>query len=134
MIRFIPLAAFALMVVPAESQALISLAQVDAAKAKELGIEFRTVGTGESVRVEMEFPKAGDLKGYNHTTLTVTQDGKSLVSTQLKEEAGKKDRVVVSFVADKKKLDQFSLMIVTGYGGASHGGVGYLVAVKDFVK
>jgi len=49
----------------------------------------------------------------------------------LKEEESKPGRVVVSFAADRAKLDQFTLKVVTQSGLER---IGHVIRVKDFVE
>lgn len=100
-------------------------------RAKELGLEIRSNAAGpDAVLVVLEFEKKGELKDYFRVALEMDDEGRLLLSSTLREEKSEPGRVVVSFAADRTKLDKFTLKVVAFSGGSR---VGHVIPIKDFV-
>jgi hypothetical protein len=111
---------------------LWEIAPVTKERAKEMGMEVRSIAAGPNdVRVELEFKIDGVLKDFSRVDLRMSDGDKTLVSAALKEDRSKPGRVVVSFAADRTRLDKLNLW-VTVPGG--RGGIVHDVRVKDFVE
>jgi hypothetical protein len=111
--------------------AMMSIEEVTKERAKALGMEVHVnAGGPDVVRVELEFDVAGELKSYARVDMEVTEKGKLLFSSSLKEEKAKAGHVVVSFAADRGQLDKITLRVVSGVPRAM---VGHDLRVKDFV-
>ena len=120
-----------LVLAPSVCFAMMSIEIVSKDRAKELGLEVRANAAGpDAVRVELEF-EAKALPGYSRVDLEIRDGGKLLSSSTLREDTAKQGRVVVSFAADRTKLSQITLRIVTGVGTRSM--VGHDIPVKEFV-
>lgn len=111
--------------------ALWEIAEVSPEKAKELGMEVRSQAAGpDAVRVELEFKPEGVLKGFGHVDLRVGPGDPPLATAPLQEDRSKPGRVVVSFTADRSRLEQFHLWVMVP---EPLGGTAYELRVKDFV-
>ena len=112
--------------------ALWEIAPVTKERAKEMGMEVRSIAAGPNdVRVELEFKIDGVLKDFSRVDLRMSDGDKTLVSAALKEDRSKPGRVVVSFAADRTRLDKLNLWVMVPGG---HGGIVHDVRVKDFVE
>ncbi len=106
-------------------------------RAKELGMEIRsrTNGTNE-VSVELEIKTESELNGFSgrdlasRVELQIREGETCLVSATLREDRTKAGRVVVSFSAERARLDSITLRVWVGQG---RGGVIHELRVKDFV-
>lgn len=115
------------------SYALESIELVTKERAKALGMEIRSNAAGpDTVRVVLEFDPKGELKNYQRVALELHDGGKLLATSTLKEEEAKAGRIVVSFAADRAKLDLFTLKVVTQAGPRTR--TGHVIKVKDFVE
>ena len=122
-----------LVLAPNWSYALESIEIVTKERAKALGLEIRSNAAGpNAVRIELEFAIQGELKDYHRVALELHDGEKLLATSTLKEEESKPGRVVVSFAADRAKLDQFTLKVVTQSGPGDR--IGHVIQVKDFVE
>lgn len=122
-----------LVVAPSLCFAMMSIADVSKARAKELGMEIRSNAAGpDAVRIELEFESKGALKSFSRVDLEFRDGGKFLVTSSLKEERSKPGRVVVSFAADRAHLDKLTLRVVVQ--PAPRDMTGYELQVKDFVE
>jgi hypothetical protein len=116
---------------PSRSFAMISIETVSKDRAKELGLEVRANGAGpDAVRFELAFETKA-LPRYSRVDLEIRDGGKLLSSSTLWEEPAKPGRVIISFAADRAKLGQFTLRVVTG--GGTRNMIGYDIPVKEFV-
>ena len=116
---------------PSVCFAMMAIEIVSKDRAKELGLEVRANAAGpDAVRVELEFETKA-LPQYSRVDLEILDRGKLLSSSTLREEPAKAGRVIVSFAADRTKLSQFTLRIVTGVGTRNM--TGYDVQAKEFV-
>jgi hypothetical protein len=116
---------------PNRSYALELIEIVTKERAKTLGLEIRSSAAGpDAIRVELEFEIKGDLKSYHRVALEMHEGDKLLASSTLKEEESKKGHVIVSFAADRAKLGQFRLKVVTLNDDGRNG---HVIKVKDFV-
>jgi len=121
-----------LVVGPSLCFAKMSIEFVSKARAKELGMEIRTIQPGPNgARVELEFGTNGELKNFSRVDLEIREGEKLLVFASLREEQSKPGRVVVSFYADRANLDKVTLKVVTG---VPLNMVGYELRMKDFVE
>ena len=112
--------------------ALWSGGQVSKEQAKELGMEIRAKASGtNAVWVELEFKPEDKLKSFSHVDLRISEGEKSLVTATLREDRARPGRVVVSFSADRARLDRITLRVVVVPSGQL--GAGYELRVKDFV-
>jgi hypothetical protein len=121
-----------LAVAPSPCFALWGIAPVSKERAKELGMEVRTVPAGPThVRVELEFKIEGQLKDFSRVDLRVGQGDNPPVTAPLREDRSKPGRLVVSFSADRAQVDKLSLwvMVPESLGGTIHD-----LRVKDFVE
>ncbi len=101
-------------------------------RAKALGMEIRSNAAGpDAVRVDLEFETKGELKSYSRVELEIHDGGKLLMSSTLREEKSRPKRVVVSFAADRTKLDKITLRVVTQDSAGER--TGYVIPVKEFV-
>jgi hypothetical protein len=122
-----------LLLVPIRSLAMMEIDDVSRARAKELGIEVRSNPAGpDAVRVELEFEPKGDLKPYERVDLEMTEGGKLLLFCSLKEERSQRQgHVMVSFAADRTRIEQITVRIVTGFPGNY---TGHDLRARDFVE
>jgi hypothetical protein len=122
-----------LVVAPNWSYALESIEIVTQERAKALGLEIRSNAAGpDAVRIELGFAIQGELKDYHRVALELHNGGQLLATSTLKHEESKPGSVVVSFAADRAKLDQFTLKVVTQSGPRTR--IGHVIQVKDFVE
>jgi hypothetical protein len=120
-----------LAVAPNRSYALELIDTVTTERAKALGLQFRAEASGpDAVRVWLEFEKQGELERYLYVVLEVKDGEKLLSDSELRERKSRPGRVVVSFVADRAKLAQFTLRVVEQTSASR---VGHVMRVKDFV-
>ena len=120
-------------VAPNGSYAVEEIEIVTKERAKALGLEIRSNAAGpDAVRIELEFAIQGELKDYHRVALVLQNGGKLLATSTLKEEEAKAGRVVVSFAADRAKLEQFTLKVVTQISPRTR--TGHVIRVKDFVE
>ena len=111
--------------------ASISIELVSKDRAKELGLNIRANAAGpDAVRIELEFEKKM-LPRYSRVDLEIRDGGKLLSSSALREESSIPGRVIVSFAADRAKLRQFTLRVVTGVGTRNM--IGYDIQIHEFV-
>ncbi len=115
--------------------AYMGIEEVSKERAKELGLVIRSNAAGpDPVRVELEFDTKGLFKNFSRVDLEITQGGKLLMSSSLKEDRSKPGRVVVGFAADRANLDKITLRVVTERPGqVVPERTGYDLRVKDFV-
>jgi hypothetical protein len=126
----IPVLTFLLALPATPSLAMMSIAPVSPARAKELAMEIRAQPSGpDAVRIEFEFETKGELKYFNRVDLEIRDGGKLLLSSSLKEEKSKLGHVVVVFTADRAQLEKTTLTVVLG----DFADVGYELRLKDFV-
>jgi hypothetical protein len=120
-----------LVAAPGRCLALWEIMTVSKEDAKKMGMEVRSQAAGPNdVRVELEFKAEGNLKDFSHVELRVGK-GDRVVVTPLKEARSKQGRIVVSFTADRAKLDQIDLWVMVP---EPLGGIAYEVRVKDFIE
>ena len=115
------------------SFAMMLIADVSAARAKELGMEIRSNAAGpNAVRVELEFETKGELKSFNRVDLEIREGGRFLLTSSLREDRSKPGCVTVSFAADRAQLDKLVLRVVVqpNFGDMT----GYELRLKDFVE
>jgi hypothetical protein len=131
-IQSIVVSAVLLLALPSLARALEEIELVTKERAVELGIIVRAAAAGpDAVRVELEFPIAGELKGYTHTYLEIKNGKRVLFSANLKEEDAQPGHVIVSFYADRSRLPEFSLKV--GTRGDALTRVGHILSLRDFV-
>ena len=101
-------------------------------RAKELGIELRTKASGPNdVWVELEFHAKGGLKDFDHVSLEISEDGKSVLGyAPLRPHPSDSGRIYVVFLANRVFLEKVTLRVVTGPLKVS---VGHDLRVRDFV-
>ena len=113
--------------------AMMSVADVSPARAKEMGIEVQAAACGpDQVHVDLSFKTEGALKEYVRVQLEIKEGTKLLAIATLKEDPyrSKQGLLVFGCTVDRSLLEKTSLMIVTGRVMKM---VGYEVRVKDFV-
>ena len=131
-IQSVAVSAVLLAVLPTLACALEEIENVTRQRATELGMIVRAEAAGpDAVHVELEFPTTGELKGFRRVEIRI-EDGKKLIfSSALKEETSASGHVIVSFYADRARIPQFELKVVTVGDALSR--VGRVLALKDFV-
>ena len=123
---------FLLVAIPSLCCALEDIELVTQERAKELGLEIKANAAGpDAVRVVLEFETKGELKDYSRVALEMHDGEKLLLSSTLREEKGQPERVVVSFAADRTKLEKITLKVVVQY--SARGRTGHVLRVKEFV-
>ena len=130
------LAVFAVLlaVAPQVCRAMMEIEEVSKDRAQALGVEVRVTAAGpDAIRVEVEFDAKVELKGYSRADLEIHEGGKLLSSSTLREEESHQGHVVVSFAADRSKLDEFTVRVVVGHNAVLDTMVGYDIRMKDFV-
>ncbi len=70
------------------------------------------------------------LKSFERVTLEITDGGKLLLSSTLKEEKSSDGHVIVSFTAGRAMLEKMTLRVVTGLGMRDC----HDLRLKDFVE
>jgi len=124
---------FLLFATSSQCIALMEIQNVSKARAKELGMEIRSNAAGpDAVRVELEFETTGELKSLNRVDLEFREGGKFLMTSSLREDRSKPGRVVVSFAADRARLEQISMRVVVQRSPRNM--TGYAILVRDFVE
>src|SRR5437763_1412291 len=109
---------------PGPCFALWEIAPVSKERAKELGMEVRATAAGPNdVRVELEFKPEGELKNFSRVDLRLGE-GEKVVVAPLREDRSKEGRIVVSFVADRTRLEKINLWVMVP---ESRGGTVYEV-------
>jgi hypothetical protein len=112
--------------------ALWMMAPVSRERAKEMGMEVRANTAGpDEIRVELEFKLRGELKNFSRVDLQISAGKKSLLAAPLREDRSKPGRVLVSFTADRTRLDQIDLRVMVP---GTLGGTIYDLRVKEFVE
>ena len=102
------------------------------ARAKELGIQFRaTPARADTLRCVLEFDVKGELQSFTRVTFELKEGGKLLLSSTLKDEQPRQGHVIVSFTADRAKLSQITLRILTSE--PSLGGSAYELRPSEFI-
>src|SRR5262245_51178026 len=134
-----------LLVAPGRCFALWVIASVSKERAKELGMEIRSMADRPNqpnqVRVELEFKTEGKLekfspegkfRDYSGVELRIGEGRSPLVTAPLREDRSKPGpkpgRVVFSFAADRAQLEKLRLWV---FVPESDGGTIYDLAVKD---
>lgn len=121
-----------LVALPTLASALEEIESVTPQRATELGMIVRAEAAGpEAVQVELEFPTTGELKGFRRVELKIEEGEKAIFSATLKEETSASGHVIVRFYADRARIPQFELKVVTVGDALSR--VGHVLALKDFV-
>ena len=121
-----------LLVAPGECFAVWGIALVTKDRAKEMGMEVRSVAAGPNhVRVELELKIERELKDFSRVDLRIGEGPNPPVTAPLREDRSKPGRVVVSFTADRTQLDKLTLWVRVP---ARLGGTVYDLRVKDFVE
>ena len=116
---------------PSLCSAFESIEFVTQARAKELGMEIKVNAAGpDAVLIVLDFETKGELKSYDRAALDMHDEGRLLLSSTLKEEKSPPGHIVVSFAADRKKLDTIELKVVTFSGGER---TGHVLRIKEFV-
>lgn len=120
-----------ILLAPSTCLALWGIERVTSERAKELGMEVRSIAAGpKQVRVELEFKVEGELKDFSRVDLRVGQGDNPPVTAPLKEDRSKPGSATVSFSADRTQVDQLSLWV---FVPGSLGGTIYDLRVKEFV-
>jgi hypothetical protein len=128
----ISVVALLLAIAPSRCFASWLIADVSKKQAKEMGMEVRSKPAGpHDVRVELEFKIEGKLKEFSRVELRIRDGKKSVVTAALREDRSKPERVVVSFSADRTRLDKITLWVMVPF---ALGGTAYELRVKDFVE
>ncbi len=128
----ISVVAFLLMVAPSPCFADWGVEPVSKERAKKMGMEIRWKPNGHNdVWVELEFKAEGELKDFSHVDLRISDGDKTLVTAPLREDRSRPGRVVVSFTADRTRLDKINLWVMVPF---ALGGDVYDLRVKDFVE
>jgi hypothetical protein len=116
--------------------ALIRIADVSPARAKELGItvEAQPRANESDIRVQVKFKATGALKSFQYAELELAKDGKRLLVTSLRPQkpggdSGPEDRQL-EFYVDHTLAPDATVLIVAS---AARGGSGYQLKMKDFL-
>lgn len=118
--------------IPSRCQALEEIEFVSKERAKALGLKVTSNAAGpDAVRVVLEFEAKGELKDYSRVALEMQDEGKLLLSSTLREDKSAPGRVVVSFAADRTRLDQLTMKVVVQH--SARGRTGHVIKVKEFV-
>ena len=124
-----------LLITPGVCFALWDIELVTKDRAKEMGMEVRSVAAGPNhVTVELEFKTEGQLKDFSRVDLRIGEGDNLLVTAALREDRSKPGRVVVSFTADRGHLNKANLRVMVPYRDGGLGGAIYALHVKDFVE
>ncbi len=112
----IALIALLFVIAPGPCFAFMEIEQVTKERAKELGIELRTKANGQNeVWVELEFHAKGGLKDFDHVSLEISEDGKSVLGyAPLRPHPSDSGRIYVVFLANRVFLEKVTLRVVTG--------------------
>ena len=120
-----------LVAAPSQCFAFESIEFVTKERAKELGMEIKVGPAGpEAVLIVLDFETKGELKSYYRVALDMHDEGRLLLSSTLKEDKAPPGHIVVSFAADRKKLDRIEVKVVTMSGGQR---TGHVLRMKEFV-
>ena len=112
--------------------ALMAIAHVTPARAKELGITLRSNPNGDAgVAVRLEFKPVGVLKNFTRVELRLASGGQHLVSAPLQTKRTADGTVEAWFSAAPEQLAGSTLLIAVTDAPRSH--YGYAMAVKDFI-
>jgi hypothetical protein len=118
--------------IPGPCFGLWEIATLSKERAKEMGMEVRSNAAGlNDVGVELEFKIEGEVKDFSRVDMRISEGGRSVVTAALREDRTKPGRVVVSFSADRTRLDKIVLWVMVP---GSLGGSIYELRVKDFVE
>ena len=79
----------------------------------------------------LEFETKGELKDYSRVALEMQDEGKLLLTSTLREDKSPPGRIVVSFAADRAKLDKITMKVVVQY--SARGRAGHVLRIKEFV-
>jgi hypothetical protein len=116
-----------------QCQAMISVEDVSQARARELGVTFRTHTNGQAgMQVWMEFKLKGELQKITYVELQVGDGPERIASAHLRVSNPDPASASVNFSAFPAYLSKSTLMIVV-YNGP-RGDVGYQFKVKDFIE
>jgi hypothetical protein len=111
--------------------ALMEIAYVSPARAKELGITLRSRLNGDAgVAVWIEFKAVGELKNFTRVELRMTSGGKHFMSAPLQATRKADGAVEAYFSADPAQLAGSTFLIAVTDAPRTH--IGYRLAVKDF--
>jgi hypothetical protein len=111
--------------------AMMSIEEVSPARAKELGVEVKTVAAGpEAARIEVSFEPKGELKSFLRVDLEMHEAGKLLIASTLQEEKSKPGKVTVGFAVDRASVDKVLVRIVSG---RERDMSGHDLHLKDFI-
>jgi hypothetical protein len=121
-----------LLVAPSPCFALWMIAPVSTERAKELGMEVRSMAAGPNlVSVQLEFKAESELKDFSRVDLRFGEGDNPPLTAPLQEDRSRPGRVVVSFNADRAHLGNINLWVMVP---DLDGGIVYHVRVKDFVE
>lgn len=115
---------------PAPCFADYDVADVSAARAKELGIAVRSQPSANNdVWVQVEFQTAGPLKEFRWADLELTQGGKRLVTAALMPRKPTRDSTQLDFYIDPAALTNATVTIFVA--DQPLGGTGYRLKMRD---
>src|SRR2546421_13056374 len=101
-------------------------------RAKQLDIQLQANPAGhDALRIVLDFPTNGELKSFTRVDLEITDAGKLLLSSTLKDDRSKPGRATVSLTAGRANLDNITLRVVLSEPRL--GGSAYDLRLKDFV-
>jgi hypothetical protein len=124
--------AVAFVALPGLAWALEDVITLTPQQAVALGMIVRAKASGsEAVSVELAFATTGALQKYERVELTIRDGKKLVVFTRLKEEAPMPGHVSVYFIADRAKIPECTLKVVTQDGLSR---IGRVLPMKDFVN
>jgi hypothetical protein len=115
------------------ASALEDVVTITPAQAAELGMIVRAKASGpDAVTVVLEFPTTGELKNHAGVGLTMEDGRKVIFSTRMREERTPDGHVIVSFSADRARLDQIKLKVASQGDGLTR--IGRVLPMKDFIR
>lgn len=119
------------MVVASQCFAEMVVEDVSKARAKELGVEIRTVAAGTNeVKVRIEFKTKGELKELSNAQLYIMDGKRQVLSATLQPIRSGSDDVLIYFTADHATLPKCSVTIAVGAVSDE----GYEFKLKDFME
>jgi hypothetical protein len=123
---------FLLALIARPSSAEMLIERVTTERAKQLGMQIQANPAGhDALRIVLDFPTTGELKSFTRVDLEITDAGKLVLSSTLKDGHSKPGHVVVSLTAGRANLENMTLRVVSSQPAL--GGSGYDLRLKDFI-
>ena len=124
---------FVLTVAPNLCSAMVSIAEMTKARAKEMGVTFRSnmAGTNE-VHFWLEFKAAGALKDFRHASVEFRDGDRLRLHAVVQTERTQAGNVLVHFCADREVMPACAVRLLITHGERTH--IGYDFRMKDFIQ